>query len=192
MATIISGVLPTPRGGGGLAGPVQSLKDYADLGRAPKKPTSTQVTVRSYDVPGRWYSQLTGRELPGWVKDISPDHMYAEYDDGRERYIYRGGPRGALLSARVDPARESPDDGRGERVLYRTELPGRTARQAIQPAREAAEHINRSGQPYLVFGSNSNSVIGDWTAEQLGHRVGDRQTPGYRPSAPLSPYLPGW
>ncbi|TAJ70697.1 MAG: hypothetical protein EPO51_16540 [Phenylobacterium sp.] len=191
MVTMIDGVLPPPPVSGRTEGPVLSLKDYAALQRAPKRAPTTRVTVRSYDVPGSWLNKLTGKQLSDEAKAYSPDHMYAEYDDGREQYIYRGGPRGAFLSARVDPARESPDYGRGERVLYRTELPGQTARQAIQPAREAADHLNRSGQPYLVFGSNSNSVIGDLTADQLGHRVGDRQTPGYRPST-LSPYLPGW
>lgn len=190
MATVINGELPPARGLQS-GGPALSLKDYAALHSAPKRPTGTQVTVRAYDVPGSWFAKATGKQLPGWLKAISPDHMYAEYDDGREQYIYRGGPRGPLLSARVDPARKSPDYGRGERVLYRAELPGQTARQAVEPARRAARQINGAGQPYLVLGSNSNSVIGDLTADQLQHRVGDRQTPGYRPDAP-PPYLSGW
>lgn len=189
MATIINGALPASRALADPGAAVMSLKDYASLHVAPKVAPSTKVTVRSYDVPGSWFAKVTGRQLPGWAKAISPDHMYVEYDDGQEQYIYRGGPRGPLLSARVDPARASPDHGRGERVLHRTELPGQTARQAIRPAQQAARQINGAGQPYLVFGSNSNSVIGDLTADQLGRRIGDRQTPGYRPNM-LPPYLP--
>jgi len=157
------------------------------LGPAANSPR-TRVTVSSFDVASKWLEPF-GYELQPWAKKLSPDHMFVEYDDGREQYIFRGGPAGPFLSAKVTPARQSPDYGRGERVLYRGELPGQTAREAIRPAQAMARQVNGVGQPYLVLGSNSNSVVGDLTARQLGRRVGDRQTPGYRPSS-LPPNLP--
>lgn len=176
----------------------QQLADNARLLKGEPRPSPapaqaaprTRVTVSSYDVPSKWLERW-GYELRPWAKRLSPDHMYVEYDDGREQYIFRGGPSGPFLGAEVTPARRSKDHGRGERVLHRADLPGQTAREAIRPAQAAARQVNGAGQPYLVFGSNSNSVVGDLTAEQLRHRVGDRQTPGYRPE-PLSPYMMTW
>lgn len=113
--------------------------------------------------------------------------MYTEYDDGREQYIFRGGPSGMQLKAQVDPARRSPDYGRGDRLVYETFLPGVTAAQAKRPAERTAAEINRSGTVYGGFWSNSNLAVGDQTQAQFGHRVGDRETPGWRDGPRLRP-----
>lgn len=182
MAKLVDARMPRPAAGGLDQGPFVTLKDYADLARAPKR--QTRVTVKSYDVPAGWVEKPPSQILPPWFRSRSPDHMFVEYDDGREQYIARGGPKGAFKSARVDAARRSPDFRRGERVLYSEVLPGQSAREAIGPALELARRTNGSGQPYLVFGSNSNSYVGDLTQEQLGRRIGDRQTWGYRSGEP--------
>lgn len=192
MATYLTGVLPGPAGASLGSGPSMGLSELTLLAKAPQRSEpSTRVTVRSFDVLSDNLRKLTGRPLPPWLKAISPDHMYVEYDDGREQYIFRGGPSGLALKARVDPARDSPDYGRGDVVRYQTTLPGQTARAAIGPARAAAGQVNAAHAPYLVLGSNSNSVVGDLTEEQLGHRVGTSATPGYRPAYD-SPYLLSW
>ena len=178
--------LDAPGGPGPLASPAYlTRKERIGLERAPKVGPGTRVTVRSYDVPSSWLTPF-GRELPPGARGFSPDHMFVEYDDGRERYIFRGGPKGPMLHAQVTPAQQSQDDGRGERILFQTVLPNVDARQAIRPAQAAARRVNESGQPYLVFDSNSNTAVGDLTEAQFGRRVGDRQTPGHRPP-PLYP-----
>jgi hypothetical protein len=148
-----------------------SLEDRAALASAPKR-NGTTVTVESYPVGPPW---------------DPAEHMYAEFDDGRDSYIYRGGPDPDLrLGASVVPAHLSRDFGRGRRVLYQSFLPDVSATQAIQPAQADAAQINRSEHPYLGVTSNSNSVIGDFTARQYGQRVGNGPlhafrgwTPGY-------------
>lgn len=153
-----------------------SIKDHLDLARAPKKP-GTQVTVWAYSAVFR-----------GSPKD----HMYVEYDDGREQYIYRGGPSWHGVHAQVTPARESPDYRKGERVLYRTDLPGVTAKDAIKPVQAEAGRVERSRAPYGVLTSNSNGVVADGTQAQFGFRVGDRDTPGWRSRIPDIPNLDRW
>jgi hypothetical protein len=189
MARMLDGRVAMPTANSIGTGPWLTLKDYVALAKAPRR--NTQVTVRSFDVPSGWSKALTGRPLKPDVKAHSPDHMFVEYDDGQEQFIARGGPRGVFLNAQINPARRSPDYGRGERVLFQTTLPGQSARRAIRPAQEAARQINGSGQPYLVFGSNSNSFVGDLTEAQFGRRIGDIQTPGYRPW-PLPTSSPVW
>ncbi|MGA0604954.1 hypothetical protein ACO2Q0_03055 [Phenylobacterium sp. VNQ135] len=148
-----------------------TIDEHIALADAPKRP-GTRVTVRAYDTP--W----PGRD----------EHMYTEYDDGREQYIYRGGPSLHGVHAQLTPARESPDYGKGGRVLYRTDLPGVTARTAIGPAQAEGERIERSGAPYRVFYSNSNGVVADGTEAQFGIRVGDERTPGWE--TPIEARLP--
>ena len=160
MATIL-GI--DPRAAAGLAPPKHlTPQDQALLARAPRQAT-TRVTVRSYDIP--W--------LPG-----PHEHMYAEYDDGQEQYIFRGGPTRQGVRATVTPARQSRDFGRGQRVLYEAEVPG-SAREAVWPARRMARRMEDAGAPYGGAWSNSNSAVGDLTEAQLGVRVGDRLTPGW-------------
>jgi hypothetical protein len=154
-------------------------------GPAGRSPPGTHVTVRSYDVISNMLGKH-GYELQPWAKAIAPDHEFVEYDDGRERYIYRGGPRKGRLTADVTPAERSRDNGRGERVLYSTFLPGVPAREAIKPAQTVGREIRASRQPYLVFDSNSNSAVGDVTERQFGRRIGDGHTPGHLPP-PLYP-----
>lgn len=138
----------------------------------------TPVTVRAFDVPAGWLG--IDRDIPG-----SPDHMFIEYDDGRSRYIYRGGPQERAdgswaLRARVDRAEQSPDFGRGQRVISETFLPGLTAQQAALPARKDALEVNRRNRDYLGINDNSNTVIGDYTGKQYGRRAGSLSTWGHQ------------
>lgn len=108
MATFLKGNLPGPGSPAPLpSGPLMSLRAYASLAAAPRKaqPPGTRVTVRSFDIFSDMFERATGRELPESVKKIAPDHMFTEYDDGREQYIFRGGEKNLRLEAQVDPAR---------------------------------------------------------------------------------------
>lgn len=162
-------------------GPVLSLRDLSALQKAPRRGPETTVTVRAYDIPGR--RGVAGR--------VTPDHMYVEYDDGREQIIARGGPSGQgpefarqLLTddlhvvGEVTPARESRDYGRGERVLFRGRLPGVTAQAAAEPARRLAERLRDDPRRYRGD-SNSNSFVGDVIEPTFHVRPGDRQTWGW-------------
>lgn len=149
-------------------------QEQVRLARAPRRP-GTEVRVKSYDI----IEANTGLRLP--VRNLTPDHMYVEYDDGRDPYIYRGGPSPHGLHAQVDPVADSPDHGRGDRILFETFLPGINARAAAKPAQAMRDRIERSGRPYLLFDSNSNDAVGDLTQAQFGWRAGDDQTWGWRP-----------
>jgi hypothetical protein len=152
-------------------GPLLTPAELAALHSAPRKPAGTYVTVRAGPVA---------------MAGGAADHMHAEYDDGAEQYIFRGGPKWPFLHAEVTPAIDSPDYAHGDRILYQTYLPGVSAREAIRPAQARAAQINGAHQPYLILDSNSNSVIGDFTSDQFGRRIGDGRTPGYQ-SQPLYP-----
>jgi hypothetical protein len=168
MATILNGAGGMPTRLGGLpGGPLLTMREAAALQAAPKKPPGTQVTVRAFPV------KIAGVPLFG------REHMYTEYDDGQDQYISRGGPSWHGVHAQVDPARDSPDYGRGTRVVHQTELPGMTAAEAVWPARRNAVRVEASQAPYAGLYSNSNSVVGDQMEDQFGYRVGDGKTPGW-------------
>lgn len=160
MATTIPGV-------SGAAFSSLSVRELAALLNAPKKGAGTQVTVKSYPV------KLGPAPLLG------AEHMYTEYDDGQSQYIFRGGPSRHGLHAQVDPAGESPDYGRGTRVVHETFIPGRSANEAAESARGTAARIEGSGRLYKGLISNSNSAVGDQMRDQFGYRVGaGLRTPG--------------
>ena len=190
MATVLKGVMPVQGAAAQrVSAPLMTLREYAALEAAPKKAphAGTRVTVRSFDVLSDNLAKATGHPLPSFVKARLPDHMYTEYDDGREQFIFRGGPSGGKLKVQVDPARQSPDFGRGDRVLYETFLPGVTARDAKRPAERSAAWINRSGTLYGGPIANSNLAVGDQTEVQFGKRVGDHQTWGWRDGPRFAP-----
>jgi len=148
------------------------LRSVQAAGAAPAKArTGTRVTVRGYDIP--W--------LPG-----KAEHMYVEYDDGRERLIARGGPSplGDALNgnlrvvAGVSPEQESRDYRKGGRVLHSGFLPGVSAQTAAAPARAYGEELKRDGRAYSRQ-SNSNSFAADVVERMFGVRPGDHLTPGY-------------
>lgn len=186
-----AGFIPEPDPGGLMSGVRQgsrfhdgillSPQEQAALERAPRRPPGTDVTVRADNV------HLFGIPTPA-------DHMFATFDDGRNQYIYRGGPRGLLLHAQVDPAEQSPDFGADSRVLSKRHLYGQTAAEAVAPARADAARINSSGAPYGLTGSNSNAVIGNFTNHQYGKRAGDTRTWGYDSGLgpPIIPFSPVW
>jgi hypothetical protein len=191
MAAFLKGNLPGPSAPSPLpSGPLMSLRAYASLTAAPRKaqPRGTRVTVRSFDIFSNMLEEATGHELPEPIKKILPDHMYTEYDDGREQYIFRGGEKDFRLEAQVDPARQSPDYGRGERLLHETYLPGVAARDAKRPSERSAAWINRSGTLYGYPIANSNMAVGDQTEVQFGKRVGDDQTWGWKDGPRFAPW----
>lgn len=169
----------------GKTQPLMGAADHINLVKAPKK-SGTKVNVQSYDVISSKLEPF-GYELQPWAMRISPDHMYIKYDDGKDEYIFRGGPKWPLLNARVDPSPQSPDYRKGERVLYSGELAGQTAQQAAGVARSEAKRLNDGQHVYLGLGSNSNTAVGDVTERQLGRRIGDRQTPGVSRRAGAEP-----
>lgn len=143
----------------------------------------TWVRVKAYDIS----ESNGGRHSKQW-----PDHMYVEYDDGRDQIIARGGPSaqgtqffkdglaGRLrVAAEVTPASQSQDYGRGGRILYETFLPYKTADEAAAPAREEMARANRGENLYGKW-VNSNSFVGNVTERQFGRRIGDDQTWGYK------------
>jgi hypothetical protein len=183
------GFIPEPDPGGLLSsmrqadpfqsGVLLSPREQAAMAAAPRRPPGTEVSVRAKPV----------------IFPQDPfEHMFETFDDGRKQYIFRGGPDGPLLHAQVDPAQRSPDYRADSRVLFHRFLPGTTIAEAIAPAQRQATQINASGSPYGVVGSNSNSVIGDFTSRQYGKRVGDWRTPGYRTgfAPPIVPYSLVW
>jgi hypothetical protein len=158
-------------------GPLMSLEGHAALAAAPKLAGGTRVTVEAYPI----------EESANLA-----DHMFIQYDDGRDQYIYRGGDRPPWLHAQVTPADQSPDYGRGKRTLYETFLPGVPAQQSIRPAQADAQRINDAGIPYGFVQENSNSLVGDFTERQYGRRVGDGHTWGYAPLPVFGPTNPIW
>jgi hypothetical protein len=184
------GFIPAPDPGGLLSGirqanPFQdgillSPQEQAALAAAPRRPPGTEVTVRAKPV----YWPIPLLKIP-----TGADHMFETFDDGQNEYVYRGGPQGALLHAQVDPAEKSPDFGADSRVLSKRFLYGKTADEAVAPARIDAARINSSGAPYLITRSNSNAVIGNFTDSQHGNRVGDSRTWGYDTGFAL-PFVP--
>jgi len=160
-------------------GPLMSLQDHAALEMAPKLPVAGPPPLRPSDG-----THVTIEAYPAQA-GLPADHMFADYDDGATRYIYRGGDRVPWLHAQVDPAAQSPDYGKGERALYSTFLPGVTADQAVAPARIDAQQNNDAHRLYGYTVTNSNSLIGDFTQKQFGRRVGDARTWGY--DKPLEP-----
>jgi hypothetical protein len=195
------GFIPAPDPGGFLAGARQgdpyqdgillSPEEQAALAAAPRAAPGTDIAVRAKPVFPLLEQLPPPLQLPEFLR---PQHMFETFDDGRDRYIFRGGPQGPLLHAQVDPATQSPDYEANSRVLFARRLPGRTASEAVAPARQDAAQINASGSPYGIVTSNSNSVIGDFTNRQYGKRVGDWRTPGYRTgfAPPFVPYSPVW
>lgn len=169
----------------------QLVRNQAGLKALRKKPGAagppgTRVTVKAYDIASQ------GRP---WLKFLDPmlsDHMYVEYDDGRAPLIARGGPsaRGLVpfvrdgltgrlrTQAGVTPAHQSEDFGRGGRILAQTFIPGRTAREVAQPAREKAAQAMRGNNLY-GYRVNSNSYAADAAEPTFGRRIGDEDTPGY-------------
>lgn len=166
------------------------VRNHAVLKVLPKAakaagPPGTRVTVKGYDIASQ------GRP---WLKFLDPvlsDHMYVEYDDGREPLIARGGPSSQGLAfwrdgltgklrtaAEVTAARQSKDFGRGERILAQTFIPGRTAREVAQPAYEKAAQAGRGNNLY-GYRVNSNSYAADAAEPTFGRRIGDEDTPGY-------------
>jgi hypothetical protein len=153
-------------------------------GRAPPDAQGTRVTTKAYDVIGTKVPIV--QTIPGWSK-VEPylwDHQYTEFDDGRERYIARGGPSSHGLHAIVTPSHQSPDRNSGGRVIYEGFAPGKTSRETIAPVAKRMQEIDRSGRPYGLFWSNSNWAMSEGLEGETGRRIGDRQTPGYRAGAP--------
>ncbi|MEO8113911.1 MAG: hypothetical protein ABI655_05995 [Phenylobacterium sp.] len=180
-------------GHSGAHGDVLTAAERLALARTPKRPPGTEVSVEAYPVHK--------------VGDRA-DHMYVQYDDGREQLIARGGPskEGAGFAAGildgetrvnggVSPAKHSLDYGQGQRVLFRGFLPGVSAQDAAESARLHANGINRGGNPYGLA-LNSNSFAADVIEDKFGRRVGDSRTWGFenrlnerspRPPLDLSP-----
>lgn len=171
-----------------------TVRERMALDRAPKMGgPGTRVTVRSYDIP----------DLP-----LSQEHMYVEYDDGREQLIARGGPSaegrafmsqalaGRLqVTGGVTPAKLNRDYGKGQRVLFQGFLPEVTAQQAAEPARRNAQALKDRPRRYGWL-SNSNSYAADAVEPLFGVRPGDGvMTPGaahrLAGAQPISPWLVG-
>lgn len=154
--------------------PMSILAQF-ELEQAPKRP-GTSVRVRSYKIPG-----------------LGPlEHMYVEYDDGRERLVARAGPsaegagfmRGVLtdtlhVTGGVAPAYLSRDYAKGERTVFSGYLPGVTAQEAARPARDEAKRLAKDPRRYRAF-ANSNTYAADVTEPLFGVRSGTAFTPGRR------------
>lgn len=153
-----------------------------DSPAAPSRP-GTWVRVKAYDIPHqKWGFPRT---------PISPQHMFIEYDDGGRQIIARSGPsaegarflRDGLagnlrVRSAVTPARESKDYGLGDRVVFQTFIPNRTAQEVSAPARDEARRTNRADN---LYGGkvNSNSFVGGVMRATVGRGVGDQHTPGH-------------
>jgi hypothetical protein len=173
----------------GITLPPQAL---AALQNAPKRPPGTEVTIEGKPV------RVLGVRLDA-LNPLGPpiEHMFETYDDGRQQFIHRGEPQGGYLHGRVDPARQSPDYGQGERVLFRRFLPNVSAADAIKSAQADDAEVNRSKIPYGLIATNSNSLMSDHTLKRYGKRVGDDATPGWtdslsRPSDSQLRAFPVW
>lgn len=168
----------------------QIVRNSAVLKVAPRRdgptaqsPPGTRVRVKAYDILQNKYG------APPWFT-IGPDHMFVEYDDGREQLIARGGPSGEprrfvrdglagqlRTRAEATQARDSRDHGAGQRVVFETFVPNRTARDVARPAYAEAARVNRADNLY-GGGVNSNSFAADVIEDTFGRRVGDWQTWG--------------
>jgi hypothetical protein len=190
MATFINGALPASNRLD-LSGdtPLLTLKELSALQRAPKRRSGTDVTVYAYDI--RNAKGGLGSLTPERLRWRSPDHMYVQYDDGREQLLARGGParEGADLVAAalandlavtggVTRAHSNRDYGKGERVMFRGFAPGMTAREAAMPAQRLAEELSRDPRSYTAR-SNSHSFAADAVEPLFGVRPGDAETWGY-------------
>lgn len=168
MNQVVQDSMARPRAAMFGGPPLLSPEDLGVLENAPRilpsSPRGTTVKIEAYPVP----------ESFGHA-----DHMYADYDDGQTHDIYRGGDRVPWLHAQVDPSVQSPDFEKGERTLYQTFLPRVSADDAVQAARADAQQNNDAWRLYGYDRSNSNSLMGDFTQRQFGHRVGDKRTWGY-------------
>ena len=158
-------------------GPLMTLQDWAALASAPRRPVGTEVSVRATPV--------------GQTGNIF-DHMFVQYDDGQRQLIARGGPSKEgpqfwpglfdgtnRVIAGVTPAASSKDYRAPYRPVASAFLPGVTADQAAESARQHAQGIDRGGNRYgpLV---NSNSYAADVAEPILGWRPGDYKTPGFQ------------
>jgi len=174
---------------GGLLGAIRSQTPSPDgillsprelvaLQMAPRRGPGTEVTVHARPV----------ENAAGLA-----DHMFVEYDDGSRRLIARGEPSlegpdfwgGTIdgsnrVRAAVTPAAQSKDYAKPSRVLGSRFLPNETAEQAALPALLHAQGVNRGGNFYGIWDSNSNSFAGDVSEPIFGRRMGDGRTPGYR------------
>jgi hypothetical protein len=158
--------------------------EHAALLLAPKKPApkpsgpGTTVTVRAYPVA---------------VSANLKDHMFESYDDGRSQYIYRAGPdwpNSPFIRAQATPAPQSPDYGKGTRVIDQEFLPGLPAKVAFHSAEQDARAVNRRHPVYGVIDSNSNSVAADHWRRKFGRTPGDELTPGYLTTPRPLPFGP--
>jgi hypothetical protein len=180
-----------------------TLEDQRRLAAAPRKPPiqegrgpagveGTRVTTKAYDVFGRIYPPAQKWKIWPALEPHLPDHQYTEFDDGRDRYIARGGPGGHGLHAIVTPAGQSPDHRAGGRTIYEGFAPGMTARETVGPVARRMQEIDKAGKPYGLFWSNSNWAMSEAMEGETGRRIGDRKTPGYRADArPAMPPLLG-
>lgn len=149
----------------------------------PSRQNGTWVRVKAYDIAG---------QNGGPASKQHPDHMFIEYDDGNRQIIARGGPSaqgkqffvdhltGRLtVKAEVGPAETSPDYRRGERLLYETFVPYKSAQEVSEVARQEMRRVNQGRDRYGAD-RNSNSYVGNVTERQFGRRIGDDQTWGYQ------------
>ena len=146
----------------------------------------TQVQVRAFDMLEKW----TGKKMPRVIERLSPDHAYVEYDDGKEQIIARGGPsakKGAFFGdavngrlrtvGEVGPAARSVDNRQGTKILETSFVPGRSARQAAEPAKRYADGVNR-GQNLYGATTNSNSFANGAYESSVGRRTAAPETWG--------------
>jgi len=190
MATVLDpSVGEVPVGAGPpQGGPLMTLNELAALQAAPRRPFGTQVSMYAKPIPelDRWYLKM----IPG-VRNWK-EHMFLEYDDGRQQLIGRGGPSvegddfiPSVLERRnpvyggVTPAGVSRDFGAHDRLVARTFLPGMSADQAAEPARQHGRGLASGGNSYDAD-SNSNSYAADIAEPIFGYRPGDARTPGYQ------------
>lgn len=166
-----------------------SVRDRVAPLRSRPRGRGTQVTVRAYDIPS----------LPG-----PHEHMYVEYDDGREQLIARGGPSadggefvGKGIAGRlqvvggVSPASINRDYGKGRRVVFEGFVPEISAQEAAAPARQSGRMLQDHPRQY-GWGANSNSYAADAVEPLFAIRPGDRLTPGYDTRLKDAPGLYPW
>ena len=171
--------------------PLISLREYAVLAAAPRK-VAARVVGPAASRPNRAGTTVTVRATPVPAVQNRADHMWVEFDDGRQQYIARGGPEAGgaemvasgmlndlTVMAQVDRAIDSPDYRQSRRVLGQMFLPGTTAAAAAGEARRQAAGVNKRGNPYGAE-RNSNSFAADVYERLSGQRVGDARTWGYQ------------
>ena len=191
MATFLKGVMGQSPGASPFSGPLMSVHEYAKLATAPRKAPArspAQVGERP-GVPG---TLVTMRAKPIPAVRNQADHMWVEFDDGRQQLIARGGPdshnaemfaSGMLndlsVMGQVDRAENSPDYRQGRRVMAERFLPNITADAAATDARRHAAGVNGRANRYGAE-RNSNGFAADVYERISGERVGDGRTWGYR------------